>query len=109
MAQPKNSSQSEGAKLRRLAMNPATELMFTQFSGNKADEFGLTRPDCLRILQAGRVIKSEMSGPDWRRWVQGQDLEGNTVTLAVTVVQIDDDRKRIVILDCEKNEEEVQQ
>lgn len=108
MAQAKTSPTSEGAKLRRLAMNPATELMFTQNSEYQADQTSLTRPDCLRILQCGRIIKSEMSGPDWRRWVQGQDLDGNTVTLAVTVVQMDEQRKRIVVLNCEKDEEVAQ-
>ena len=104
MAQAKNSSQSEGAKLRRLAMTPSTELMFTQASGYEAEQCGLSRPDCLRIIQSGRVIKSELSGSDWRRWVQGQDLDGNTITLVITVVQMDAQRKRIVVLNCEKNE-----
>jgi len=89
-------------------MNPTTELMFTQSSGYQADQMSLTRPDCLRILQSGRIIKSEMSGRDWRRWVQGQDLDGNTVTLAITVVQMDEQRKRIVVLNCQKDEEVAQ-
>src|SRR5208337_5169452 len=104
MAQLKSSASSEGGRLRRLAMNTATELMFTQNSGYQAEQIGLTRPDCLRVIASGRVIKSERSDPDWRRWVQGQDLDGNTITLVVTVVQMDEQRKRIVILNCEKEE-----
>ena len=103
MVQPKQNGTSEGAKLRRLAMNPATELMFTQRSGNQAEEMGVSRPDCLRIIGSGRVIKSENHGNEWRRWVQGIDLDGNTVTLALTVVTTNSGTKRIVILDCERD------
>lgn len=92
--------------MRRLAKNPATELMFTQSSGHEAEQTGLTRSDCLRMIAVGRVIRSEMSGPDWRRWVRGTDLDGNTMTLVLTVVPTSENNKRIVILKCERMNED---
>lgn len=86
-------------------MEPTTELMFTQRSGHEAEQLGISRPDCLRAIATGGVIRSEQFGPDWRRVVQGRDMDGNLITLVITVVSIaDDGRKRIVVLESERND-----
>ena len=101
-------ARSESAKLRRLAMDPSTELMFTQNSGVEAEQLGLSRPDCLRAIATGGVSKSEQLGPDWRRTVQGRDMDGNPITVVITVVTaMDGRRKRIVVLKCERNDDDV--
>ena len=86
-------------------MLPSTELMFTQNSAAEAEQLGISRPDCLRAIATSGVIKSEQLGPDWRRTVRGKDMDGNTITLVVTVVPtMDGKRKRIVVLKTERND-----
>ena len=92
----------EGVRLRRLAMDSATELMFTQRSGYEAEQRRVFRPDCLSAIISGRVIKSEKLGPDWRRTVQGNDREGKLITIVLTVVTLNSGTKRIVVLDVER-------
>lgn len=101
-------ARSESARLRRLAMDPSTQLMFTQSSGVEAEQIRISRPDCLRAIATGGVIRSEQLGQDWRRTVQGKDMDGNTITLVVTVVPAMDERKkRIVVLKCERTDDDV--
>jgi hypothetical protein len=107
MATRKLPAGGQTAFLRRLAMNPDTELMFTQRSGHKAEALGIERPDFLSAILTGRVTHSDHLGPDWRRTVHGRDRDGETIALVVTVVPIGDGRnKRIVVLDCEREQTE---
>lgn len=92
----------DGVRLRRLAMDHSTELMFTQRSGYEASERGIYRQDCLSAIITGRVIGSEKLGPDWRRTVRGKDRDGETITIVLTVVPLSAGAQRIVILETER-------
>jgi hypothetical protein len=105
MSKRKFAHTPDGVFLRRLAMDPTTELMFTQRSGYEAEQQRIYRPDCLSAICVGRVINSEKNGPDWRRTVQGKDREGDTITIVVTVVTTNSGGKRIVVLDSLRNNE----
>jgi hypothetical protein len=108
MKPSKFAARSESANLRRLAMNASTELMFTQNSAAEAEQSGITRPDCLRAIATGGVVKSEQLGPDWRRTVRGKDMDGNAITIVITVVStMDGKRKRIVVLKSERSDDDV--
>jgi mRNA-degrading endonuclease HigB of HigAB toxin-antitoxin module len=54
-------------------------------------------------LRTGTVARSERRGLQWRRIVRGADIDGNSITMIVTVVY---HFRRIVVLEIEGEQDE---
>jgi hypothetical protein len=89
---------SEGTKIRALASHRLVELLLTRDASDMCEEQGLTRIDLLMALRTCAVTGSERRGMQWRRTVRGNDFDGNSIVMIVTVVyQV----RRILVLEVE--------
>jgi hypothetical protein len=89
---------SEGMKIRTLASHRLVELLLARGALDTCEERGLTRMDLLVALRTCAVIGSERRGGQWRRTVRGNDIDGNSIMMVVTVVyQV----RRILVLEVE--------
>jgi hypothetical protein len=89
---------SEGAKIRSLAQHKFLEILLTDIVKSTMEENGATRIDLLMALRNCAVIGSERRGNQWRRLVRGQDIDGRTITMVITVAY---PQRRILILEIE--------
>jgi hypothetical protein len=76
---------TEGTRLRNLANNRLVELMPIDSVLEIMIETGQTRMDLLVAIRNGSIIRSERRGLQWRRTVRGQNIEGELITMIVTV------------------------
>jgi hypothetical protein len=77
---------TEGAKLRALANHRLVELLLSFAAYEAADKQDITRTDLLMALRTCAIVKSELHGTQWRRVVQGNDMDGNALVMTVTVI-----------------------
>jgi ribosomal protein S6E (S10) len=76
---------TEGTRLRNLANNRQVELLPIDGVLAIMNETGQTRMDLLVAIRNGSIVRSERRGLQWRRTVRGQNIEGNLITIIVTV------------------------
>lgn len=90
---------SEGRKIRDLANHRSIEVMLTNDASDAAERQDISRPDVLAALRNCSVVRSERRGSQWRRIVCGTDIDGNAITMVVTVIyQV----RRILVLEIER-------
>src|ERR1700733_11439834 len=97
------SHSSEGAKIRSLANHREVAILLTNDASDTAEQRGLTRSDLLMALRTCSVVQSVGRGQQWRRVVRGADIDGNSITMIVTVVY---HFRRIVVLEIEGERDE---
>jgi ribosomal protein S6E (S10) len=49
------------------------------------NETGQSRMDLLVAIRNGSIVRSERRGLQWRRTVRGQNIDGDLITIIVTV------------------------
>jgi hypothetical protein len=94
---------TEGARIRSLAAHREIELTLTDDAEDTAEARDLDRADLIAALRTCSVIRSERRGSQWRRMIRGTDIDGNAITMIVTVVY---HFRRIVVLGIEGDEDE---
>jgi ribosomal protein S6E (S10) len=67
------------------------------------NETGQTRMDLLVAIRNGSIIRSERRGLQWRRAVRGQNIEGDLITIIVTVAY---PIRRITVLELQAGDDD---
>lgn len=89
-------TQREGPRIRRLATDPTVNIMVTNKAARRLEKESISLPDVQMALSTCRFVNSECRHRQWRRTIQGQDAEGESVRLVVVLEQ--GVGKRIVVL-----------
>lgn len=94
---------TEGAKIRSVAMHREVELVLTDDAKTQTREMGFERTDLLDALRSCAVVESKKRGSLWKRTVRGEDIDGNPITMIVTIVY---HFRRIVVLEIKGESDE---